>query len=596
MKLIISKTKNAASLYVAKSVWKNNRCSSVIVEKLGTEKKLREKLNGQDPYKWAKAYVKELTIKEKEAKRQVMVEYFPTKVIEKDRQVSFNGGYLFLQKIYYDLGINKICESIKKRHKFKFDLNETLEYLTYGRMLFPASKLATQEIAKTFIKPANIEMQHFYRSLEVLSKEHDFIQAELYKNSQALLKRNTKILFYDCTNFYFEIEEGDEDKQYGKSKENRPNPIVEMGLFMDGDGIPLAFGIYPGNTNEQTTLNPLEEKILSDFKLSKFVVCTDAGLSSTANRKFNSVKNRAFITTQSIKKLKRYLMDWALDSKGWRLSGVSSKDGKQEREYDLSKIEEFYQDTNRTVQEKMALESKVFYKERWINENGLEQRLIVTFSLKYKNYQRGIREGQIERAQKAVNTNSAKLKKCNANDYKRFVKKEYCTKNGEMAEKEILSIDQEIIEDESRFDGFYGVCTNLEDRVDEIVKINQGRWEIEECFRIIKSEFKARPVYLRRKDRIRAHFMSCFLSLIIYRMLEKQIMPTKDMDGKFSCHQILSTLSDMNFYNIRHEGFVPTYKRTDLTDTLHERFGFRTDYEILSNKKIRDILKITKPD
>lgn len=594
MKLTVSKSRNAASLYVTQSIYDNGKRTSRIVEKLGTEKELREKLNGEDPYEWAKKYIEKLNQEEKDAKRLVTASFSPTKVIPKNQQVSYNGGYLFLQKIYYRLHMDKICMAIKKKYKFTFDLNLILSYLIYGRILFPASKLATKESANTLIESKPFELQHLYRSLGVLAKEHDFIQSELYKNSLALSARNTKVLFYDCTNFYFEIEQEDGIRQYGKNKENRPNPIVEMGLFMDGDGIPLAFSIHPGNTNEQVTLKPLEKKILSDFGLSQFVVCTDAGLSSAANRRFNDIQGRAFITTQSLKKLKGFLMDWAVDSKGWRLSGQKSKASAQESLYDLAKIEAFYQNDELPEEQKEVLESNVFFKERWIKEGGLEQRLVVTYSIKYRNYQRHIRNKQVERAQKVIDSNPAKLKKCNANDYKRFIKKEHCTPDGEKAEKELLSIDQDIIDKEARFDGFYAVCTNLEDDIEDIVKASKRHWEIEECFRIMKSEFKARPVFLSRDDRIQAHFMTCFLSLVIYRLLEKQLMPKEDSHGMFTCHEILSTLRGMNFYKIPSEGYVPTYKRTDLTDALHDKFGFRTDYEIVNTKEIKKIIKLSK--
>lgn len=382
-------------------------------------------------------------------------------------------------------------------------------------------------------------------------------------------KRNTGILYYDCTNFFFEIEEDDGLRQYGISKEHRPNPIVQMGLFMDGNGIPLAFNINKGNTNEQITLTPLEKQILSDFNLSKFVVCTDAGLASTANRKFNDKNGRAFITTQSVKKSKKHLKEWALNPDGWYLDTDI-------KAYDISKIdEEKYKD-------------KIFYKERWIKENGLEQKIIVTYSIKYRNYQRKIRNNQIERAQKTIDSNPGKLKKSSQNDYKRFIQKTCCTSDGEIAEKEIYNINTELITVEETFDGFYAVCTNLEDDVHEIVKVNKRRWEIEECFRIMKSEFKARPVYLSRDDRIIAHFITCFISLIIYRILEMKL------EEKYTCHEILKKLKEMNFYEIKGEGYVPTYIRDDLTDDLHKAFGFRTDYQIVSKRQMKNIFKITK--
>lgn len=569
MRLKISKSKNSTSLYVIKTVYVDGKEYTKTIEKLGTIANLEKRLDGQDPIEWAKQHVEELNRKEKEATQDVIVKFSPIKKINKDEHNSFNAGYLFLQQIYHELGLHKICKKITNKYKFDFDLNSILSRLIYGRIIFPASKLATYQLSKRFIEQPNFELQHIYRALEVIAKESDFIQSKLYSNSLKISKRNTGVLYYDCTNYFFEIEQEDGLKQYGISKEHRPNPIVQMGLFMDGDGIPLAFSINKGNTNEQVTLTPLEKQILSDFNLSKFIVCTDAGLASTDNRKFNDKEERAFITTQSIKKLKKHLKEWALDSCGWNLNNDM-------KTYDISELdEEKYKD-------------KIFYKERWIKEDGLEQKLIVTYSIKYRNYQRRIRNNQIERAQKTIDTNPTKLKKNNQNDYKRFISKTHCTSDGEIAEKEIFSIDTELIKKEEDFDGFYAVCTNLEDDASEIIKVNKRRWEIEECFRIMKSEFKARPVYLSRDDRIEAHFTTCFIALIIYRLLEKKL------GEKYTCHEILTKLREMDFYQIKGEGYIPTYTRDDLTDDLHEVFGFRTDYQIISMQQMKNIFKATK--
>lgn len=576
MRLKVTKSKNAASLYVIKSVYnsKTQSNSSVIVEKLGTEAELREKLNGQDPYEWAKKYIDELNKKEKEQTRDVLVKYNQSKLIDKDKQRSFNGGYLFLQQLYHQLGLHKICKEISHRYKFTFNLNSILSRLIYGRILFPSSKLNTYQESKNLLEQPDFELQHVYRALEVIAKETDFIQSELYKNSLSVSKRNDRILYYDCTNYFFEIEQEDGLKQYGFGKDHKPNPIVEMGLFMDGDGIPLAFSIHSGNTNEQTTLKPLEEKILKDFELSKFIVCTDAGLSSTENRKFNDKKDRAFITTQSVKKLKKHLKQWALDPEGWHLSG---------------KIEAC--NINTLVHDEISYEkykSETFYKERWITEDGLEQKLIVTYSLKYRDYQRQIRNRQIERAVKLVENRPSEIKKKNQNDYKRFISSTNVTKDGEIAEKAVYSIDDKAIANEEIYDGFYAVCTNLEDDATAISKVNHRRWEIEECFRILKSEFKARPVYLSRDDRIQAHFTTCFLALTLYRYLEKRLAE------KFTSHAIITGLRDMNFYSVLTDGYIPTYTRTDFTDALHEAFGFRTDYQIVSTKQMKKFFKETK--
>jgi len=569
MRLCISKSKNATSLYVIQSFYENGKRSTRVVEKLGTLAELQQKLGQRDPIEWAKSYIAELNQKEKEQSREVIVKYSPAKMISKDQQHLFNGGYLFLQQIYHQLNLHKVSAEISKKYKFSFDLNAILSRLLYGRILFPSSKLATYKHSAKFIEPVDFELQHVYRALEVIAKEMDSIQSSLYNNSLKISKRNTGVLYYDCTNYFFEIEQAEGLKQYGASKEHRPSPIIQMGLFMDGDGIPLAFCLNSGNTNEQITLKPLEQKILSDFKLSKFVVCTDAGLASEKNRRFNNEGERAFITTQSIKKLKKHLRDWSLDSKGWRLA-------KHKQAYDIANLdEELYKD-------------QCFFKERWIKENGLEQRLIVTYSIKYKNYQRQIRNSQIERAQRLLASNPTKVSKSNQNDYKRFIKKTSCTSDGEIADKDLYALNNETIAVEEVYDGFYAVCTNLEGNVQEIIQVNQRRWEIEECFRIMKSEFKARPVYLSREDRIKAHFTTCFMSLIIYRFLEKKL------GYKFTCSAIINGLREMNFFEIKNEGFLPTYTRSDFTDAIHEVFGFRTDYEIVKRSQMKKILDMTK--
>jgi len=574
MRLKISRSKNSASFYVTKTVYIDKKEKTITVEKLGTEAELREKLNGQDPYEWAKAYIAELNEKEKEQTRDVLVRFNQSEQIKKDVQVSFNGGYLFLQQLYHQLGLHRLCREISGRYQFTFDLDGILSRLIYGRILFPSSKLNTFQASRRLLEQPDFELQHVYRALEVIAKETDFIQAELYKNSLSVSKRNDRVLYYDCTNYFFEIEAESGLKQYGYSKDHKPNPIVQMGLFMDGDGIPLAFGIHSGNTNEQTTLRPLEEKILKDFELSQFVVCTDAGLSSTQNRLFNTKKDRAFITTQSVKKLKKHLKAWALDTKGWCLAG-------SDRTYDIALFE----------QDGQAYEQygdETFYKQRWINEDGLEQKLVLTYSLKYRDYQRQIRSRQLERAVRLVAKNPATIVRKGQNDFKRFIASSNITKEGEVADKTLYRIDQDAVADEAQYDGFYAVCTNLEADASAIVEINHKRWEIEECFRIMKSEFKARPVYLSRDDRIKAHFTTCFLALTLYRYLEKRL------DERFTTEDIVTGLRDMNFCSVPSEGYMPTYTRTDFTDALHEAFGFRTDYQIVSTKMMKKIFRDTK--
>lgn len=588
MKLTVSKSKNSASFYVQKSIRKpNGSVTTVTIEKLGNLDEVRAKAGGLDPYVWAQEYVNELNRKEYEEQKEIILSYSPCKLLKKDERKSYNCGYLFLQKIYYDLGLDRICKTISSRHLFEYDLNDILSKLVYTRILYPSSKLAANRQAVSFLEKPSFELHDIYRSLSVLSEENDFIQAELYKNSQKILERRRDILYYDCTNYFFELEEADDLRRYGKSKQHQPLPLVGMGLFMDYDGIPLAFDIYPGNKSEQPTLKPLEKKIIQDYGLEQIIVCTDAGLSSKTNRKFNDLsiggeRVRSFITTQSVKQLPAYLKEFALSPQGWHLIDDN-------RVYDISKLDEneYY--------------DKVFYKERWIKEDlsgrkmkegakPLEQHLVVSFSLKYKSYQHKLRQGQIERAQELIKSGRYKQRPKNQNDPHRFIARNVMTEAGEACTKEIPYLDTAAIDEEEKYDGFYAVCTNLEEMgVDQIIRINKKRWEIEECFRIMKTEFKARPVYLQRKDRIKAHFLTCFIALVIFRILGKKL------NEKYTCEEIIRTLREMTMYCPKEKlGYMPSYTRSDLTDALHEAFGFRTDYEILTDISMKRVIRNTK--
>lgn len=568
MKVCISKSKNTTIYYLSKSVRIGNRTTTKTIEKIGTYDEIKEKCGDMEPLEWAKKYAAKRSAEEKAAKQDVIMKCSSSMLIDKNVRRSCNAGYLFLLDIYYSLGIDKICAEISEKYKFEYDLNEILSMLVCSRIIAPGSKRSSLEEANGFVEQPKCSLHQIYRALEVIAKENDFFQSQLYKNSQSITERRKDVLYYDCTNYYFEIEDEDDFRKYGVSKEHRPNPIVQMGLFIDSDGIPLSFNVFDGNFSEQPSMTPLEKKILQDFDTSDFVVCTDSGLSSIANRRFNSIQGRGFVTAQSIKKLKGFLQDFCLGDDGWYLPG-------SDRRYKLSELDE----------EKDC--DRVFYKDRWINENDLEQHLIVTYSIKYRNYQRAVRGRQIVRAEKLAE-NPSSLSRKKENDPRRFVMQEHCTTDGEAAEKTITSLDQNRIDNEMKYDGFYAVCTNLEDDVSDIIRINQKRWEIEECFRIMKTEFKARPVYLSRRDRITAHFTTCFTALVIYRMLEKKL------ENRFTCEEIIGTLRDMNMMIAPGEGYIPTYTRTDLTDALHGAFGFRTDYQITSQKNMRKILNQTR--
>ena len=572
MNLHITKSKNAESFYICRSYTKaNGTTSSTIVRKLGTLEHLlvEHGPTRDDVLAWAKNEVKIETEKynaEKEAKT-VLIPFHADRQLDYDKQAFFRGGYLFPQSVYYQLQLNNICRKLKQKYKFQYDINAILSDLVYARILDPCSKCSSYKTASAFLEKPSYELHDVYRALDVLGSECDLIQAELYKNSHFLGKRNDRVLYYDCSNYYFEIEQENGCKKYGKSKEHRPNPIIQMGLFMDGDGIPLAFSLFPGNANEQSSLKPLEKKILSDFECQKFIYCSDAGLGSESIREFNHMGERSYIVTQSIKKLVKEDREWALDKQGFKKVSDNAP-------VDITKLSP--DDTG------------LYYKDEPYTTKKLQQRLIITYSPKYALYQKAIRDKQVERAQQMLNTGTAKKNRKNPNDPARFIGTMAITKEGEAADIKSF-LDETKISEEAQYDGLYAVCTDLlDDGVGEILKVSEGRWQIEECFRIMKTDFSARPVYLQDENRIRAHFLICFLALTIYRFLERKL------NFKYTCEELLDTLKSMNFAEIQEQGFIPLYSRSVITDDLHNACGIRTDSQFLTKSKMRTIQKKSK--
>lgn len=572
MNLHITKSKNAESFYIAKSYAKSGGgTSSKIIRKLGTLEQLLPEHGPtrDDVLAWAKNEVKletEKYKKEKEAKT-IMIPFRADRQLDYGVQKFYRGGYLFPQSVYYEMQMHKLCRKLKAKYKFRYDINAILSDLVYARILEPASKRSSYKTAMEFLEKPSYAIHDVYRALDVLGTECDFIQSEVYKNSSFLGKRNDKILYYDCTNYYFEMEQESGSIKYGKSKEHRPNPIIQMGLFMDGDGIPLAFSLFPGNTNEQKSLKPLEEKILHDFGCQKFIYCSDAGLASESIRTYNHMGERAFIVTQSIKRLAKEDREWALSRTGFKR--VSD-----DKPVDITVLDE--DDTG------------LYYKDIPYTPKKLHQRLIVTYSPKYARYQKSIREKQVERAEKMLASGNTKKNRKNPNDPARFIGSVSVTNDGEIA-KEHKYLDVEKISSEAQYDGLYAVCTDLlDDDVNGILKVSEGRWQIEECFRIMKTDFSARPVYLQDENRIKAHFLICFLALLLYRIIEKRL------DYRYTCDEILHTLKTMNFAEVEEQGFMPLYKREKITDALHDACGFRTDYQFITKSSMKTIQKKSK--
>lgn len=572
MRITTTKSKNSESFYITKS-FKNSvgKSSSVVVRKLGT---LNELLKEHGPTRddvmlWAKeeARIETEKYKKEQKAKSVQITFHADRQLDYDKQCFYRGGYLFLQAIYYGLQMNKICRKLRDKYKFKYDINAILSDLIYARVLEPSSKRSSFKTASEFLEKPSYGLHDVYRALDVLGTECDFIQSEVYKNSHFIGSRNDKLLYYDCTNYYFEIEQEDGDKKYGKSKEHRPNPIIQMGMFMDGDGIPLAFSLFPGNTNEQKSLKPLEQQVIQDFGCQKFIYCSDAGLGSESIRNYNHMGERAFIVTQSIKKLPAEDKTWALDKSDFRRVADNK----------LIDIAELSDD-----------DTDLYYKEEPYTPKTLHQRLIITYSPKYARYQKSIRDSQVERAERMIQSGNTKKQRKNPNDPARFIGTKAVTADGEAANIHHY-LDEDKVENEALYDGLYAVCTDLlDDDVSDILKVSEGRWQIEECFRILKTDFSARPVYLQDENRIKAHFLICFLALLSYRILEKKL------DYKYTCEEILDTLKSMNFAEIQAQGFIPLYKRSKLTDGLHDACGFHTDYQFITKSQLKTIQKKSK--
>lgn len=573
MRISVRRSGATERFYAIKSTYdpKTKKGSTKVVAKLGTLEEImeREGVDAEGARAWAKERIAEMTRAEKSSREAVLLRLRPDARIDEDARRRVSAGYLFPKKVCSMLDLKGICARAAGGGRSSRDVASVLETLVLGRAIAPASKASTLAWARSLIEPPSFGAHEMYRALSDLAAVSDAIQAGLYAASKRLVDRKDAILYYDCTNYFFECDEDMGEgglRRFGASKERRPNPIVEMGLFMDATGMPLAFRIHPGNASEQTTMVPLEETIARDFAHSRFVAVTDAGLASETIRSFNSNAERSFICAQSVKKLPRELKTWAISWKGWRLAG-------SDETYDLRDVDE------------AAFYDRTFYKERWRKAGrggSRDERLVATFSFKHREYQGSVRESQVERAARKVA--SGDVGRFGQNDARRLVKSMHATNEGELAEHALHSLDDERIAAEARFDGFSCIATDLEDDAPDILSVYARRWRIEECFRIMKTELKARPVYLSRGDRIRAHFLVCFIALLVYRIMDSML------GHRFTCEELLSTLRGMDLVEIPGEGWIPAYGRTEATDALHEVFGMDTSYEIVTARRMQTIL------
>lgn len=604
MRLTFSRPERPHTIYIQKSFRdKDGKSTSVKVERLGTEEEIEKKYGCPDGLAWARERLARLNEEERLSKEKIKAEFSPSRRIEPGSQACYDCGDLLLLPLYGSLGLPAACTGIMEGSKAKYNLNEILEALVVLRVLCPCSKLGSHELGKKRIRKLECGIEDVYKALSKLSEHIDDIQATVWENSQKIIRRNTRVIFYDCTNYYFEIEDNDPVgidprhpkrpegiRRRGKSKEHRPNPIVQMGLLMDADGIPLSFIIFPGNESEQPSLQKIEEMVADKFGLNEFVISTDAGLSSEDNRRYNTTEGREYIAVQSLPKLPEADCRAALDPRGWHvafrdraLGPIDPCDPGRDT-FDLDSID------------LVAERHTRFYKEIIVSKsiNGRKstarpERVIVTYSHDFALYLKHKRQQRIPVAESIVRNKQTKARQ-SQNDPRRYVRTEYVTPSGELAEKVSMSINQDLIEQEEKFDGFYAYGTSLDDDAVDILRARSFHHEIEHLFRTTKSFLNARPVYLQRSDRIRSHFLICFLSMVILKILQKQIeMPDVSID------RLIDTIRGFKMGYIKGAGYIPLFERDKLTDRLQELNNICIDTQIVRpkdlNAQYRKVLK-----
>ena len=619
MKLWYDRKSKDPTYFVQKGYRNGKKTTTKNIARIGKHSELL--LITDDPLAYAREQVDRYNEEEKNGKvsMEVKIDFNEKIKISNDlvsSSTNLNIGYLFLQKLYHDLEIGSFFRSITAGSRITFDPNLVNRFLTFARILEPDSKLGTYDHLEHYYEKPDFDYVHILRTMDILQDHYEDYISWLFEKSNSIVKRNTSVCYYDCTNYYFEIESQDEDyidevtgeiikglRKYGPSKQHQPAPLVEMGLFMDADGIPLSMCITSGSDNEQTTAIPLEQQLTKMFRGRKFIYCADAGLGSLNIRNFNSMGGRAFIVTQSIKQMSDTLKEAVFNDHEYKLLSsdepISVAALKNFDKNDPDKLELYNDKAYKILQADKAYDLG-FFEEKICRDGrkrkvkataAVPQKIIVTFSRKMMEYQRTIRNRQIERAKKMLKNLDPDTYKKGPHDVTRFIKRTSSAASGEKV-TDSYEIDQSVIDAEEKYDGYYAVATNLDDPAKEIIRISSQRYRIEDCFRVMKSNFSARPVYHQKRERIIAHFMICFTALLIYRLLEKKL----DQRGThFTVENIVETLRNMEVDNLEDMCFKSTYTGSQVCTALNAAFDLGLDKKYYQpkelNKKIKKILE-----
>ena len=641
MKATFVNTNKGTWAYIQKSVRVNGHSTTKTVKRLGLLEDIKRNYGCEDPRQWVIDMAVRMTEEERSGKEVVSIEFYPGQRVSMGESPLRIGGDLFVYPFYSKLGLPQICDNIKRQSRIKYDLDEVLKTLVAGRLLFPGSKAQTYARAASLVKPPKFSEEEMYRALSLLAPYIDDIQAKVYANSFNITRRKDRIIYYDCTNYYFEIEDNDRDfidtdtgeyvtglRKRGKSKENRPNPIVQLGMFMDMGGIPLAFVVFPGNESEQTTLRPLEEVLDRKFGMTEYIVSTDAGLGSEQNRRYNMGEGRDYICVQSLPSLKEQDRVAATDPKGWHIA-YAGTDQKLSRLSELAYEDDLFcldqlrsrPDANDLLRNVTFYKEITVYKEsrqenqQWTQAKKLnpdatptdsrgkriprhiksmrQERIIVTYSHDFDIYLKHKRAERLAIAQKIVTKGDTKARRSQQSPLN-YIEPVHKTSDGQIAIKTELVINDDILAQEELLDGFYAYATSLDDDATLVLKARSFHHEIEHLFRTTKTHLDARPVHLSRQDRIKSHFLVCFLALLILKLIHHVITRQYEQDYAeypLSVDSLVNTLREIKFGEIGGRGYIPMYRRTTLTDQLQDIAGVEVNNQIITKKRMNEFYR-----
>lgn len=609
MKLYYDKRLKDPTYYIQQGFRNGKKTTTKNIKRLGKHSELL--LITDDPLEYAKNEVKKMNEEYRSGRSEFIVtmdfnERIPSTDSPCSNSTSLNIGYLYLKDIYAKLNLSDFFKSVSSERKITYDCNKICQFLTYARILDPASKYGTYDKLDTYYEKPQVEYQHMIRFLDILDRNSDKYLKHLFDNSENIVKRDTSVMYYDCTNYFFETEKPDEEivdevtgeiilglRQFGISKENKTSPIIEMGLIMDSRGIPISMCIHPGNTNEQLTAVPLEKEVIRMTGNKKFIYCADAGLGSYNIRKFNDMGGRAYIVTQSVKKLGQEIKDIVFNDSNYRLlsndDAITLKEMRTFNKKDANNLSLYNDFAYKVIPANTAMDTGLY--EEKVYKNGrtkkvkakgtLHQYIIVTFSRKMMEYQRTIRERQLERAKKLLRLKDPEKIKKGPNDIRRFLK-------NTSSDTANYVLDMDKIHEEEKYDGFYAVATNLDDSAKDILAVAQNRYKIEDCFRIMKTNFDARPVFLRKPERIRAHFLICYTALLIYRLMECKL---DDNLTHVTTSNLIKTLRNMNVVNMDDMYYKSIYSGSQALDALERCFELQLNRKYYRPSDLNKIVK-----